>query len=158
MFNLKNWLLAAVILLVALPLEARERWQYEGFYSKGKKHTIEQYEGKDVLLMFYATWCGYCKEELPNLANLRRLTNKNLVILPVSVDFEPDSDIKNFLSRHGASNLDVFVDMSGRFSESFAVRSVPSFFVISKQGFLSDRYSSLDDLDYGFFDQYLKNE
>mgnify|MGYP001001821177 CR=1 FL=1 len=31
----------------------------------GKKHSIEEYKGKVVVINFWATWCGYCVEEMP---------------------------------------------------------------------------------------------
>ena len=31
----------------------------------GKKHNIEEYKGKVIVINFWATWCGYCVEEMP---------------------------------------------------------------------------------------------
>lgn len=51
----------------------------------GKQHKISGYKGKNVLIIFWATWCGPCKVEIPHLIELRKETPEDqLVILAIS--------------------------------------------------------------------------
>ena len=54
---------------------------------KGQPQQLKQYQGKIVVLNFWATWCEPCREEMPELSQLHdAYKNKNLVVLGVAVD------------------------------------------------------------------------
>ena len=51
----------------------------------GKTFTLSQQKGKDVIVVFWATWCPPCKEEIPHLIKLRNTYDaNNLVIIAIS--------------------------------------------------------------------------
>ncbi|MHC4482375.1 MAG: peroxiredoxin family protein [Planctomycetota bacterium] len=51
----------------------------------GKEHKLSDYRGKDVMLVFWATWCPPCKAEIPHLIVLRNTISRDkLAILAVS--------------------------------------------------------------------------
>ena len=53
----------------------------------GHPQALKQYAGKVVVLNFWATWCGPCREEMPELSKLNdTYKNKNLVVLGVAID------------------------------------------------------------------------
>jgi thiol-disulfide isomerase/thioredoxin len=51
---------------------------------------LESFRGKVILLNFWATWCGPCKAEIPDLVSLQAQYRDDLVVLGVSVDDTPD--------------------------------------------------------------------
>ena len=52
--------------------------------------SLQSFEGRPVLLSFWATWCGPCRVELPELARLYRdLVGEGFVLLTVNVDTNP---------------------------------------------------------------------
>ena len=53
----------------------------------GKKHNIEEYKGKVVVINFWATWCGYCVEEMPAFEKVYKefgSNKKDVIILGVA--------------------------------------------------------------------------
>jgi len=54
---------------------------------QGVKQNISQYQGKIIVLNFWATWCPPCREEMPELSALyQEYKNKNVVVLGVALD------------------------------------------------------------------------
>jgi len=53
----------------------------------GKQQSLNQYQGKTIVLNFWATWCEPCLDEMPELSTLHKMhENKNTVVLGVAVE------------------------------------------------------------------------
>lgn len=57
--------------------------------------TLASFKGKVILLNFWATWCGPCREEIPSLVKLQQQYGQDLVVLGVSVD-DPIEKLKPY--------------------------------------------------------------
>src|SRR5262249_32688918 len=62
---------------------------------QGKPVHLADYQGKALIVNFWATWCGPCREEIPMLNDLqKKYESKNLVILGISTDEEGAEVVK----------------------------------------------------------------
>ena len=99
----------------------------------GTEHHLRDYRGKVVLLNFWATWCGACQTEMPDLERLARERAQDAVVIAVSD--EPIEDLRK------AVPADVY-RLNGAFSDvapegtaaKMAYAGRPSTLVIDKQG------------------------
>ncbi len=104
----------------------------------GKVVKSSDLAGKVVLVNFWATWCGPCKEEMPSLARLQKQFDPTqFVLLTVTTDLQRQG-IAQFLSQVGVS-LPVLFDEDQEVSRSFMVRGLPTTIVIGRDGTLSGR-------------------
>jgi thiol-disulfide isomerase/thioredoxin len=66
----------------------------------GQTIKLSDYKGKWVLLNFWATWCGPCLEEIPELIDLNKAhKDKDLVVLGVMMDYETNADPTAFIEK-----------------------------------------------------------
>ena len=113
----------------------------------GKKHNIEEYKGKVVVINFWATWCGYCVEEMPEFEKVYKefgSNKKDVIILGVAgpkskensnnVDVEKDKVI-SFLKKKNITYPSL-MDETGKSFDDYKVRALPMTYVINKDGYL----------------------
>jgi thiol-disulfide isomerase/thioredoxin len=100
---------------------------------EGEEVSLSDYRGKIVILNFWATWCKYCVQEMPDLQKFDD-ENEDLVVLAVNV--EEDYDIvKNYIDNTNYS-FPVLLDKSGDISSNYLVSAFPTSFFIDKNGIL----------------------
>ena len=89
--------------------------------------------GKVVLLNFWATWCGPCKEEMPSLARLQtQFDPTQFQVVTITTDMHPQG-IKQFL-QHLGIDLPVLFDEREDVSRSFMVRGLPTTVLLTQDG------------------------
>ena len=113
----------------------------------GKKHNLEEYKGKVVVINFWATWCGYCVRELPEFEKVYKefgSNKKDVVILgvagpktkenPNNVDVEKDKII-SFLKKKNVT-YPTLMDEAGKSFDDYGIKYFPTTYVINKNGYL----------------------
>ena len=99
----------------------------------GRTVRSKELTGKVVLLNFWATWCGPCKEEMPSLARLQsQFDPAQFQVVTVTADMHPQG-IKQFLDHRGI-RLPVLFDEHEDVSRSFMVRGLPTTVLITQDG------------------------
>ncbi len=99
----------------------------------GKTVRSKELAGKVILLNFWATWCGPCKEEMPSLARLQtQFDPTQFQVVTVTTDMHPQG-IKQFLDHLGI-RLPVLFDENEDVSRSFMVRGLPTTVLITQEG------------------------
>jgi len=98
----------------------------------GKQHKLSDYRGKDVIIVFWATWCMPCVTEIPHLTALRNVISEDkLAILAISN--ENLALVENFVARKKI-NYTVISNRS-RLPEPFSlVRAIPCSFFLDAEG------------------------
>lgn len=106
----------------------------------GNLHTLSQYEGKVVLLNFWATWCTYCKKSMPDIEDIYKEYGENkedIIILGVAapnMGNEKDQKyIEDFLEKNNYTHPVIF-DLDGKMTMDYMVQGLPNSFVINKDG------------------------
>jgi thiol-disulfide isomerase/thioredoxin len=101
--------------------------------TSSQKIDINAYQGKVLLIDFWATWCPPCKNSMPFLNKLRNLQQKNgFEILAINVD-ENIEEAKSFLTQNPVDYKMAF-DPEGDCPQKFAVKAMPSSYLIDKTG------------------------
>ncbi len=95
---------------------------------------LSKLKGKVVMLDFWATWCGPCVSELPNLAKLYKKYADNPKILFFSIDTnEPASSIKPFMEKYNYS-FNVLLGNLTSVSHMYGVDAIPTKFLVDQSG------------------------
>jgi len=109
----------------------------------GKKFTLSAQKGKVVLVDFWATWCGPCRREIPNLKQYyTEFHNKNFEVIGISLDTKKES-LDDYIAKEKLP-WNITVSLQGWKDETakvWGVRSIPSYWLIDKKGVL--RYFGL---------------
>ncbi|WP_342349920.1 TlpA disulfide reductase family protein [uncultured Nitrospira sp.] len=98
----------------------------------------DQLAGRVLILNFWATWCGPCKEEMPSLERLRQKFSKDqLTILAITSDIRP-REIEAFWQQLKL-HFDVLLDEQEELSQALMVRNLPTTVIVDTHGHLSQR-------------------
>ncbi|MBI4773144.1 MAG: TlpA family protein disulfide reductase [Deltaproteobacteria bacterium] len=65
----------------------------------GKEVTLSDYLGKPIIIVFWATYCPTCKEEIPDLVSFYNKHKSDVVFLSLALDKKPSEKIIEFAER-----------------------------------------------------------
>ena len=107
----------------------------------GGKVSLAEQRGKVVLVYFWATWCPYCRRELP--VGVERITRERrgqpFTVLAVSIE-EPKDLVASWVKGAGVT-MPVLLDYDGAVARDYRVTATPTTFLIGRDGRLVARAS-----------------
>jgi len=130
------------LLMFAQPKNGMRAIGFTLLNQEGEKVSLDDYEGKVILLDFWASWCGPCRKENPNIVeaygkykNSKFNNGKGFVVLSVSLDRaeQPwkDAIVKDDLQWDGH-----VWDKENEVTRKYNVRSIPHSFLIDGNGII----------------------
>src|SRR5580698_4104997 len=101
--------------------------------SSGRTATLKDYRGKVVLLDFWATWCGGCKQEIPWFVEFeKKYGTANFAVVGISMDQGGWNVVKPFLAASKVPYRMLLGDDPT--ARQFAIANLPDTFLIDAQG------------------------
>ena len=116
----------------------------------GKVVDYDSYRGKVTLINFWATWCGPCRNEIPDLIALSRdLAGRNVRVIGISEDRGSNviEDVKSFVKENGIP-YQILVS-TDELDESFRnVRMLPTSFIVDDEGTIVQSFVGIRTKEY----------
>lgn len=112
----------------------------------GRYISLSDYNGKVVLLEFWATWCPPCKASVPALIELnRKYEQKGFIVVGVSIDTDSDASekVRQFSASHNISYPVLLANETT--PKLYNVISIPTSFLIGKDGKIVDIYKGYSE-------------
>lgn len=105
----------------------------------GNPVSSSQFAGKVVVVDFWATWCGPCREEIPGYIALQEKYGKDgLVIVGVSLDRAGPAKVSDFAKKFGINYTMVMGD-ADEIAGFGDITAIPTTFLIDRDGNIRDR-------------------
>ncbi len=122
----------------SIPMTDRNQENFDfGFTLKdslGNKFNAGQFKGKVIFLNVWATWCGPCRAEMPAIHKLyNKVKDDRIVFIMLSIDKDQAAQKVKAYVRKNKYTFPVYMP-SGYLTEQLNVPSIPTTFVISKEG------------------------
>ncbi|UCE99326.1 MAG: TlpA family protein disulfide reductase [Planctomycetota bacterium] len=105
----------------------------------GKEHRLSDYVGRDVMIIFWATWCGPCLIEIPHLIELRKTVEEDkLAMLAISYKtiMPPNTTkmVQRLVERQKINYTVFSVDINDMPVPYNQIKGIPSSFFIDREG------------------------
>jgi peroxiredoxin len=111
----------------------------------GSSVSLSSFKGKVVLLSFWATWCGPCKLEMPEMQALyEKLKGRGFEIVAVDM-MEDKATVSSFIKKNGYT-FPVLLDSTGEVGGAglYDARAIPTNYIIDKAGRIVGRKIGVD--------------
>ena len=120
------------------PLVGKEASDFELKDMKGNTVKLSDYKGKKVYLKFWATWCGPCRQSMPELNKLVEEKDRDFEILTVMAPGmqgeKTEEEFVEWFAQQDSPSVPVLYNPDGSAFANYQVRSIPTEVFIDSQG------------------------
>ncbi|NOQ90448.1 MAG: redoxin domain-containing protein [Gammaproteobacteria bacterium] len=139
---IKRLLILAVLFSMSAMLQAANLKLVEGNVAvpalvlkdlQGKTHDLKDYKGQVVLVQYWATYCGPCRQEMPSMNKMMtKMGDVPFKILAVDMG-ETEAEVKQFVSEV-KPDFTILMDEDGKSIGDWKVFAAPSNFIVDPEG------------------------
>ena len=105
------------------------------FDEEKNQYSLDQFEGKTILLVFWATWSAPCVKEMPDLDMLQKDFRKlPFSVIPISEDYQDIKVVKEYFKSYQIRYLPIYHDYRNELFKALGVVSLPTSILIDPNG------------------------
>jgi len=113
---------------------------------KGSSYRISDFKGKYVVLNLWATWCPECVSEMPSFEKLQNALGTDDFAV-VAIDLKESKEVvEKFAQKYGL-HFEILLDQDGELGQAFNVRSIPTSYILGRNGELLGKALGARDWD-----------
>ena len=117
-----------------LPSRAVQAVDFDLADLAGEIHSLQNYRGSVVFLNFWATWCGPCRTEMPDLQELHDELGDQADFAMLAINLQEDAaQVRRFAGELELS-FQILLDTSGETSAAYGARTLPMSYIIGQDG------------------------
>ena len=107
---------------------------------EGEKVSISDFEGKNVILNFWATWCKPCEKEMPELEKVYQQNKDEVTVVAVNftVSEKNVESVQSYI-KQGGYTFPVLLDQKNKANSGFEVLSYPTTYFLDENGIIRDK-------------------
>ena len=101
----------------------------------GGEFTLAGFQGKTVLVNFWATWCAPCRKEMPMLSELQaEFGGDDFEVVTIATGRNSIPGIRKFFEEIGVDNLPIYLDPKQKLARDMAVLGLPITLILDEEG------------------------
>ena len=111
----------------------------------GEQFNLQEQRGKPVFLNFWATWCGPCIAEMPDMQKLQKTMGDSIQIVGIDLR-ESRSQVLRFVTRYGYT-WTFILDSTGEVSNTYEVTGIPTSYFLDAKGVIVRKFVGSRDYE-----------
>ena len=110
-------------------------------FADGSTNNLSDWQGKPVVLNFWATWCPPCREEMPGFVEAYKRHGQDMVVVAVNAQ-ESAAEAAAFMASHDMA-FPVALDSRGEIQQLYNVRGLPTTVFLDREGRVAGQWQGL---------------
>jgi cytochrome c biogenesis protein CcmG/thiol:disulfide interchange protein DsbE len=119
--------------------------------------TLDGLRNKVVLVDFWASWCGPCRQSFPWLSTMSQRYGENGLVV-VAINLDKDRGLAETFLHQLSPPFIVAFDPAGKTAEAFNVTAMPSSFLVSRSGRVVYSHAGFDLRDTGTIEKQIQEQ